>query len=120
MSEQPEVQTTVALVRELWNKMAMDGATDSAKVDSSARAQRMRFETFLLEHDLAGKTILDVGCGVGDFWAHLRRRQIDCEYLGIDLSPEMVRRSQERFPEATFEARDLLAWSPAQPFDYVV
>jgi SAM-dependent methyltransferase len=120
MSDSPEIKESISRLSSHWSTMALEGATDCARVDASLRAQRMRFETFILNHDLQGKSILDVGCGVGDFWAHLQARGIDCDYLGVDIAPEMIRRSRERFPRARFEERNILEWEPGRSFDFAV
>jgi SAM-dependent methyltransferase len=107
-------------LRAFWNAKATGSASDPERIEFSPRSQRVRFAVFLREHDLSGRRVLDLGCGVGDFWQHLRRRGIACDYLGVDLSPEMVRRCKERFPEGKFECRNILDWQPDRPFDYVV
>lgn len=120
MPKPPDLQSSIERVSAHWDQKAREGDNDCVKVDASLRAQRMRFEAFVVHHDLQGKSILDVGCGVGDLWAHLRARGIECEYLGTDLSSEMIHRCQERFPEAAFEQRNILEWEPGRTFDYVV
>ena len=103
-----------------WNDMAAQHHDDSARVEQSSRAQRMRYEAFVLAHDLQGKSILDVGCGTGSLWEHLQHRGIACNYFGVDLSAKMIERCHERFPDIPFEVANLLEWQPAQKFDYVV
>ena len=103
-----------------WDKRAAESTTDCERVEQSQRTQRMRFEAFVLYHDLKGKSLLDVGCGAGDLWAHLQARSIRCDYTGVDISPEMIRRCQQRFPGVRFENRNILEWTPDEPFDYVV
>jgi SAM-dependent methyltransferase len=107
-------------LRGYWDHRAQNSQTDCERVEWSRRAQCMRFEAFVIEHDLRGKSVLDVGCGVGDFWQHLHKRGLDCEYLGVDLSSEMIRRARERFPGVAFQCCDLLTWQPEKPFDYAV
>jgi SAM-dependent methyltransferase len=103
-----------------WEHRARTAATDCECVDWSRRAQRMRFEVFILNHDLRGKSVLDVGCGVADFRDHLQARGIACDYVGVDISTEMVRRSRLRFPELRFEIVNILEWEPRRSFDYSV
>jgi SAM-dependent methyltransferase len=107
-------------IQAYWDERARAAENDCQRVDSSRRAQCMRFETFILYHDLNGKSVLDLGCGVGDLFEHLRQRGIACEYVGIDLSAEMIRRSRERFPGVSFESANVLEWNPGRQFDYVV
>ncbi len=120
MSNEDNLDKPIHAVQQFWDERARQTRDDCAKVDTSQRTQRMRFEIFLQLHDLNGKSLLDVGCGVGDLWQHLKRRGIQCDYWGTDISPEMIRRCQERFPEAHFEVQNILTWEPTRYFDYVV
>jgi len=103
-----------------WDKRATESATDCERVEQSKRTQRMRFEVFVLNHDLNGKSLLDVGCGAGDLYDHLQARGIHCNYTGIDISEEMVRRCRQRFPGVRFEQRNILDWTPGQQWDYTI
>jgi SAM-dependent methyltransferase len=111
---------TLHPVIDYWNTKAAAEANDCARIESGQRAQRMRFENFVIHHDLVGGRILDVGCGVGDFYDHLKRRGVACGYHGVDIADQMVTRCRERFPEALFEVADVTRWEPAEPCDYVV
>ncbi len=107
-------------VIDYWNTKASQEASDCARIESGQRAQRMRFENFVVHHDLIGSRILDVGCGVGDFYDHLKRRGIACDYHGVDIAEQMVGRCRERFPETRFDVADVTRWQPEVPSDYVV
>lgn len=120
MSNEDNLDKPIHAVQQFWDERARQTMDDCAKVDTSQRTQRMRFEIFLQLHNINGKSLLDVGCGVGDLWQHLKRRGIQCDYWGTDISPEMIRRCQERFPEAHFEVQNILTWEPNRHFDYVV
>lgn len=115
-----EIQKSLQNIQQFWDNRAKNTDDDYAKVDTSMRTQRMRFEAFVTSHDLHNKSILDVGCGVGDLWQHLQRHNIDCDYLGTDLSSEMIKRCRERFPETSFEAQNIVEWETEKTFDYVV
>jgi len=92
-----------------WNKKAQESSTDCERVEQSRRTQLMRFEAFLQSHDIGGKSILDVGCGAGDLWQYLQHKSIECNYTGFDLSPEMINRCRERFPDVAFDYGDFVA-----------
>ena len=54
--------------------------------------------------------LLDLGCGPGlllDYLAATNRLET-VRYRGIDLSPAMIAAAQARWPDACFEARDIL------------
>lgn len=52
-------------------------------------------ELMRLCHVDAGKTVLDVGCGVGATPCQIAK-QYGCRVVGVDISPRMVERSRER------------------------
>jgi SAM-dependent methyltransferase len=107
-------------VRDYWERRASSNPDDLCKIESGMRGQRMRFENFLQNHPLEGAKILDLGCGVGDFYAHLRKKNISCDYLGVDLAEAMVERAKERFPDGRFAVGNVLDWTDAPRFDYTV
>lgn len=120
MSPNEPTASGLAGVQAYWEKKAANETADFARIESGPRGQRMRFENFALHHDLEDASILDIGCGVGDFHEHLRRRSFRGRYLGIDLADGMIARCRERFPEACFERRDLLSWQTDERWDYTV
>lgn len=81
--------------------------------------QTRRFEPFLQFGDIQSHTVLDVGCGLGDFYSFLRQNhQKPLKYLGLDIVPEFTSFAQERFPETRFACHDLLAKPLNETFDY--
>lgn len=54
---------------------------------------------------VAGRRVLDAGCGGGRTSAWLVEQ--GAELVGIDVSPELLRLAQERLPSATFVVGDL-------------
>lgn len=87
---------------------------------ASREAQERRFEVLAEIGSLSGTRVLDVGCGLGDLYGHLRARQIQVSYTGYDLLPEMVERASRSYPEARFVVRDVLQGLGTERFDYIV
>ena len=54
---------------------------------------------------VAGRRVLDAGCGAGRNALWLVEQQADV--VGLDASPEMLRRARERVPAAAFSVADL-------------
>jgi SAM-dependent methyltransferase len=85
--------------------------------------QFLRFHQLTSSWKLAGASILDVGCGFGDFVAYLRGQNVrDYAYTGIDLVGEFIAEGQRRFgsPQAAFLQTSLEDFAPASSFDYVI
>jgi SAM-dependent methyltransferase len=80
-------------------KLRRHGATPRGVDWPSAKGQALRFEQLLRICDFGASFSLDdVGCGWGALPGYLRRRhpQADVDYLGIDLSAEMVEKATRR------------------------
>ncbi|TXH76317.1 class I SAM-dependent methyltransferase [Thiobacillus sp.] len=68
-----------------------------------------------------GATVLDVGCGLADYFAHLTDRGINVRYTGIDIVPELIDSARVAHPELDLQVRDLQEEPfPDSSFDYVV
>jgi SAM-dependent methyltransferase len=105
-------------VRDYWDARARAGGSDCERIESGRKGQRLRFEAFLGQHDLRGRSVLDIGCGVGDFFDRLQARGIAADYHGLDVSPEMIARARQRFPGARFEVGETAAVT--RHYDYTV
>jgi trans-aconitate methyltransferase len=75
-------------------------------------------------HLRGNEMILDVGCGDGKITAEIASRVKNGSAVGIDLSPEMIRFAQERFPSRTNSNLTFLAQNAEQlsvrgPFDVI-
>ena len=57
--------------------------------------------------------ILDVGCGTGHHVASLGSKGLDV--LGIDISPSMIKKAKENFPDYKFDVADALDGSIFEP-----
>ena len=73
----------------------------------SRESQQLRFSILAQVGQLNGASVLDVGCGMGDFLGWLKKSGRKVEYIGIDITPKMIEVAQQRFPEARFEIGSL-------------
>jgi SAM-dependent methyltransferase len=83
----------------------------SAMLWGSREAQWRRFDVLV---DLAGLqncTIIDAGCGQGDFAEYLLMHEIEFRrYIGLDAIEQMIEAARQRqLPRCTFEVVDLVA-----------
>ncbi|MGQ4809340.1 Trans-aconitate 2-methyltransferase [Candidatus Entotheonellaceae bacterium PAL068K] len=86
----------------------------------SRRTQYRRFAVLAEIGPLAHTRILDVGCGLGDFYGYLQKQRIPVVYTGYDLVPDMVEHARQRYPRACFEVRDVLQELGEEHFDYIL
>ena len=114
----PEIDTS----RWYADKVARHGYDHRGLGFRTRSSQELRFDALLALGDFHGRSVLDVGCGFGDFLVHLRDHGIETRYTGIDLCEPMVRRCRERFQgsAAAFHVADVLEWEPDEAPDFVV
>ena len=80
------------------------------------------YHRFLLKQlTLKCKTILDIGCGTGEFSRLLAKRA--SRVIAIDLSPNMIEVAKEKsqqYPNIDFQVADILQWDfPREEFDAI-
>ncbi|MDX8405177.1 MAG: class I SAM-dependent methyltransferase [Mariprofundus sp.] len=88
---------------------------------SSRDIQEIRFDVLANIGIKSGDSVLDVGCGFGDFkrWFEGQGKQL--EFTGIDLSPDLIRVAQEKHPHATLLCGELSDFELEQEsFDWVI
>jgi len=83
--------------------------------------QEIRFQILanigILNHD----SVLDVGCGFGDFNLWSEQQDISLQYTGIDLSPDLLAQAKKRHTDSSFFAGDLFDMNfEDQSFDWVI
>lgn len=76
---------------------------------ADAASQQARFQVLADNVPLAGKSLLDVGCGLGDLWAFLKSRSIPTAYLGVDLVEKMAASAARLHPDGEFLCADVFA-----------
>lgn len=67
----------------------------------------------------SGCSVLDVGCGFGDFYNYLYKHGIQVQYVGYDINPNLIEIAQRKYPDAKFEVKDIQT-DPVPNFDYIV
>jgi len=87
---------------------------------ASADSQVKRFDVLAERVALKGRSLLDVGCGLGDLYAYLQRRRLEADYTGVDLLEKMVEAARRRHPDARFLCADVFADAPFEPRSFDV
>lgn len=67
----------------------------------------------------APKLVFDLGCGAGNVTKLLRWRWTEARIVGVDSSPEMLKRAAAESPGTEWREADLAIWRPEAPADLV-
>lgn len=101
-------------------RLKRHGAGIQALASGTAERREIRFGVLAGVGDLEGASVLDLGCGLADFYAYLRERGVNVRYTGYDITPEFIELAAQRFPDARFEVRDVQADGIPEKFEYVI
>ena len=71
-------------------------------------SQQQRFQQLFHYVSSTTRHILDMGCGVGDFYDFLRQNGYQGSYLGIDCHPQMIQYASEAYPSASFDCQNMM------------
>lgn len=86
----------------------------------SRKSQHKRFEILSEIGRLEGSLILDVGCGLGDFYNWLLKKYNNISYTGIDITPSMIEIAKKKYPKTTFKVQNILELnSDKSKYDYI-
>jgi SAM-dependent methyltransferase len=106
----------IANYRDLFHKYG--DAPEATQM--SSEGQRFRFRKLMEIADLRNRRVLDLGCGIGDFYPLLIEEFGHVDYTGIDIVPDMVQHAAQKYPRARFLCRDLFSERLDETFDYVL
>ena len=70
--------------------------------------------------NMQGASVLDIGCGLADFYGYILENGIEANYTGYDITEDFIQIAQERFPNGHFEVRDIQTQGIPTRFDYIV
>jgi ubiquinone/menaquinone biosynthesis C-methylase UbiE len=82
--------------------------------------QDIRFDVISQIGELKNSSILDVGCGFGDFYGYLKSKKIKFEYHGVDINKKFLEIAKKRNPNGKFELRDIQKKKITKKFDWVI
>ncbi len=114
--------------REFWERSLSQNfdlrGTGHPALSAAYNERCYRLRGFVLDRLLeqhrvpvAGRNVLDAGCGSGYFVEYFIER--GGRVTGVDLTEVSVQRMRERFPQSTFEIGDLGTWRPSRTYDLV-
>lgn len=120
MKSSPDHSSILKTVDEYYSeKIRAHGATPRGVDWNSADTQELRFRQVSSLLPASGFSVTDLGCGYGGYYEYLKREHADFQFVGVDVSEEMIHEAQKRHL-ASSDCRFTCADRPPAPTDYVV
>jgi 2-polyprenyl-3-methyl-5-hydroxy-6-metoxy-1,4-benzoquinol methylase len=86
----------------------------------SKESQYLRFRT-IVECGLKNNdSVLDVGCGVGDFLAYCKENNLIFDYVGIDIYEDFINMCKNSYPKNNFIKCGLEEYNFDRKFDWCI
>lgn len=81
--------------------------------------QSIRFQVLSEIGNINNSTVLDVGCGFGDFCGFFEKKKLNVKYYGVDINQDFINIAKNRYPNGNFELRDIEKNPFKKKFDWV-
>lgn len=89
--ENQKYETEQDTSKKFWNNLAKKNGEDIKTLSwPNKERQELSFEAFVNNVNLNGSKILDIGCGFGDLFHYFKKKNINVDYQGIDISEEII------------------------------
>lgn len=108
------------VVRRYRQRIAEHGPTFASLNSGSEEKQAIRHGVHASALRGANPSILEIGCGLADFYKYLLQHKRDCSYHGYDIVPEYIDECRRTYPEAKFTLRNVFIEGIEGVFDTVV
>ena len=96
------------------------GYSHDATQQSSIETQEKRLNVLLdMAIDITNAKVLDFGCGTGHLLTLLKQRGFEGDYIGYDISNELLNLAAHHHHEGRFECKDIFEQPIEERFDWV-
>lgn len=108
------------VVERYQRRIAEHGPTFASLNSGNEEKQKLRHSVHASALREARPSILEIGCGLGDFYKYLLEQNRNCAYHGYDIVPEYIAECRRIYPRAKFELRNIFADGIEGTYDTVV
>jgi SAM-dependent methyltransferase len=102
------------------DKFKKFGVDPKSLLWKSRGAAHQRFRQLWAEIDFNDKSVLDIGCGFGEFGKFLLTRYKNVDYTGIDIMAEFIENAKKEVPGGHFFVSDFLKDKIAGQYGVVI
>jgi len=110
------------IVKDFFNKLVeKHGYSPKSLAYSGEKSQKIKFNIVTKVGIEDNCSVLDVGCGFGDYFNYLKQQGIkNVKYCGIDISNKIVDFAKEKNSLANVIQGNVLDLSDDEKYDYVI
>ncbi len=105
---------------EYSDSFSLHGESPKALRWNTYASAAVRFRHLTAGLDIEGRSILDVGCGMGDLLPYLCAKTLNFKYLGVDKQAEFIEIAQKRYEGYEFKTADIFDDGFSGTFDVII
>jgi SAM-dependent methyltransferase len=102
-------EDAMRVVQRFQERIARYGVTFESLNSGSLEKQKIRHKIHARALITPDPSVLDIGCGLGDFYSCLKENSQDCEYTGYDIVPEYIAECRKRYPKGKFAVHNIFS-----------
>lgn len=96
------------------------GVTFESMKSGTIDKQQIRHAVHSTSFRSTNPKVLDIGCGLAQFYTFLKEKNIPCQYLGYDILEDYIEKCKKEIPECTFESRNIFEKGIEGIYDNIV
>ena len=96
------------IIKRYNDRFAKVGLNQAGLAVGTEERCNLRFKILAESGIRPGDSVLDLGCGFGDFLAYLQNNGLEVMYTGYDINPVVIVEARKRHPGRSFEVLDVL------------
>jgi SAM-dependent methyltransferase len=100
--------------------LAVHGISPKAMQWKDYRSAALRYRAITANVDIDHKSVVDIGCGMGDILPYLYAKSDNFQYLGVDVNPQFIEIAKKRYDGHEFKVVDPFKEDLGQKFDIVI
>jgi tRNA G46 methylase TrmB len=108
------------VIQRYQQRIAQHGPTFASLNSGSEEKQAIRHWVHASVLRGTKPSILEIGCGLGDFYRYLMGQKQDCSYCGYDIVSEYIGECRRRYPQAEFYVRNIFEEGVKGSYDTIV
>lgn len=108
------------VVKRYQQRIAQHGPTFASLNSGNAAKQAIRHEVHASALRETVPSVLEIGCGLGDFYKYLVQHGRECLYHGYDIVPEYIEQCRQMYPKAIFDQRNIFLEGISGEYDTIV
>jgi len=112
--------TTESLAEYFNQRVTKFGPSTDALQWNSTYSQDTRYHVLMNDLPAQVKFICDLGCGCGDLYHYIKKYNLDYDYVGLDISANMIVAAQQAYPAGDFRCLSFDQCVSVDKFDVVI